>query len=192
VLTARLGTDAAERQRAWGTATEILVVARDVPAGTALTDADLAPASWPRALLPEGALPATTPGRRGGTDGVVGRVAADALVAGEVLVADRLAPEAFAHGGGVGPTGRVVALPLELPAPPLAVGDRVDLLAPRPDGTEDPADLRTAPVAVVAEGAVVVGIDETVLAVAVEGRHVEEVVAALVHTTVVPVDRADR
>lgn len=171
LVTARLAADGARQQEAWGSTEELVVVARAVPAGRALVDDDVERRQVPEALVPAGALVAQ-PDRE---LHVVGRIAATALVPGEILVADRLAPEGFEEGRGTGPEGRVVAIPLDLPAPPLATGDRVDLIAGGQGRVE-----------VVAERSEVVGIEEGTLSVLVEGTEVTRVVSALLEGTVVP------
>lgn len=181
-LTAGLAADAAADRRAWGETTAVVVVRRPVPAGAVVGPDDIATRDLPRALVPAGSVPAPE-----APTVAIGRVAATDLAAGEVLLATRLAPEAFSSGRGVGPRGRTLAVPLDLPAPPVEAGDRVDLLAPAA-GTE-PALGAAPPAVVVAEEAVVVGVDDATLVVAVAGPDVPEVVAALLQHTVVAVAR---
>lgn len=171
LLTARLAGDGARLQEAWGNTEELVVVTRPVPAGHALVAEDVERRRVPEALVPAGAVVAHPDQALP----VPGRITATALVPGEILVADRLAPPGFDDGAGTGPDGRVVAIPLDLPAPPLATGDRVDLLAAGQGRVE-----------VVAERSEVVGIDEGTLSVLVEGPEVTGVVAALLNGTVVP------
>jgi Flp pilus assembly protein CpaB len=101
----------------------------------------------PLAVVPDGAV----------TDAPVGLVATADLVLGEVVVQARLAPEGLAGVAALVPDGwRALAVPtsasgLGAPVPPLAVGDRVDVLAPD----------------VVAADALVVDVEETAVTVAV-------------------------
>jgi len=111
----------------------VLVAARDVAPGTALTAADLRVEEVPARLLPDTA--ATDP------DAVVGRRATVALRAGTLLQESLVAAGDLAAGA---PDGTVVA-PVRLDpgvAALLGAGDRVDLLAvsdwPAADPLPDP------------------------------------------------------
>src|SRR5687767_9163152 len=106
-------------------AVPVAVAAHDLPAGTALSDQDVAVARLPPAVVPGGAVADAEP--------LVGRVLAGAVRAGEPLTDARL----------VGP-GLTALLPADQVAAPvrladLAVaglvraGDRVDVLAALPD-----------------------------------------------------------
>lgn len=103
----------------------VLVAARDLASGAALTEADVAVASWPVELIPAGAL--RGPGEAGG------RVLAGAARAGEPLTDVRLA--------GTAPSGRTgdpraAAVPVRLADPDVAgllvPGSRVDVITPGP------------------------------------------------------------
>ena len=152
-------TAQAEAERdAWGTPVTVAVAARDVDGGEVIRAADVRVEQRPAAVVPDGAVPAPP----------VGQVATAALVAGEVVVAARVAPAGLSPVAALVPDGwRAVAVPtsssgLGAPAPPLAVGDRVDLLAPH----------------TVAEGAVVVAVDEGAVTVAVPAGDVDDVAEA--------------
>lgn len=102
--------------------TAVLVAARDVPAGTALSTADLDLARFPPHLVPDSALR---------SDGdVLGRRTAVPLSRGTVLGETLLAGERFA----VAPPAGAVIVPVRLStastAGLLRPGDRVDLVAP--------------------------------------------------------------
>lgn len=111
----------------WGDTAAVMVVLEPVAAGQAVTDTDVARRSVPRALLPRGAL-ADRPG---------GRVALVDLVAGEILLEQRLA------GGGrhgpaalLGPDERAVAITATTgERPRLAANDLVDLVGVPADGS---------------------------------------------------------
>jgi Flp pilus assembly protein CpaB len=77
--------------------------------------------SLPAALVPSGALSAPP----------FGALVRQPIAAGEALVAERLAPDGLTGAAALVPPGsRAVAVPLApVPAPPLVVGDLVDLLA---------------------------------------------------------------
>lgn len=139
---AHLVARAAERAERLGGLRRVPVAARPLPAGRALAPADVSYRSLPAAALPDAAL-ARSP---------AGRVARVSLAAGEVLLADRLAP-----GGGrggealLGPGERALAVPVAPGSLALRPGRRVDVLA-----TFDVAgDDGGPPTVVVAAGAVV-------------------------------------
>lgn len=100
----------------------VLVVARDLPAGTTLADGDLSIAAF---------AAGTEPAARVGSP--VGRVLAAPMAAGEPVVEVRLVGPGLAdsHPG-------LAAVPLRLPDPGmvdlLRVGDVVDLVAANPQG----------------------------------------------------------
>ena len=106
----------------------VIVAARDLASGTALTEADLTLATWPAALVPAGALrvPADASGR----------VLAGAARAGEPLTDVRLT--GLELSGRL--TGRpdTAAVPVRLADPDVArllgPGSRVDVVTPGPNG----------------------------------------------------------
>ena len=105
----------------------VVVAARDLPSGAALTVADLTVAHWPTALLPAGAVRAPPE--------AAGRILLGAARAGEPLTDVRLAgPDTMTRL-----TGRPddAAVPVRLPDPDiarlLAPGSRVDVVTPGPD-----------------------------------------------------------
>lgn len=106
----------------------VVLAARDLPSGTALTPADLSLATWPGELVPVGALRAP-----GDADG---RVLAGAARAGEPITDVRLAG-ADAAGRLAGRPGDA-AVPVRLADPEVArllgPGSRVDVVTPAPDG----------------------------------------------------------
>lgn len=146
----------AERARlAWGTTELVAVASRHLAAGTTIGGDDVELVERPRALVPTGAL----------SDIPEGQVAVTAIEAGEVVVAARLAPMGLGVLAATLPEGtRAVAIPVEAGlAPPLLVGDRVDVmvaLAPEAAGEEPPGF-------VVAADALVVAVDEAAVTVAV-------------------------
>lgn len=118
----------------------VLVAARDVPAGTTLTAADVRTEQRRQVELPAGALVAARE--------VVGRPTTVAVTASEVLTAARvLGPGALA---GLPLGSRVVPVPLLDPATGLVrVGDRVDLYPP---GSPAPTTTDTLVVGVLPAG----------------------------------------
>jgi pilus assembly protein CpaB len=108
----------------------VVVAARDLASGTALTDSDLTVATWPAGLVPAGAL--RVPADAGG------RVLAGAARAGEPLTDVRLTgPEL-----SVRLTGRpdAAAVPVRLADPDVArllgPGSRVDVVTPGASGDQ--------------------------------------------------------
>jgi Flp pilus assembly protein CpaB len=106
----------------------VLVAARDLPSGTALTPADLSLTTWPGDLVPVGTLRASAEAD--------GRVLAGAARAGEPITDVRLAG-ADAAGRLAGRPGDA-AVPIRLADPEVAgllgPGSRVDVVTPAPDG----------------------------------------------------------
>jgi Flp pilus assembly protein CpaB len=121
--------DAARRR--WGDTRAVAVASRDLAIGDALEAGAAEVRRLPAALVPSGALSAPP----------VGALVRQPIAAGEALVADRLAPDGLTGAAALVPPGsRAVAVPLApVPAPPLAVGDLVDLLAVIPPGTDGEA-----------------------------------------------------
>ena len=162
--------DAAQARAArFGDLRTVLVTTRAVEAGQVLTAEDVAERSVPAALLPDG-VPTTE---------VAGRAALVPLLAGEVVVDERLAPTGLRGAAALVPPGaRAIAIPAA--GAPVAIGDRVDLIATFDDGSAEPAFA-------VAEGATVVAVDDdaevvTVAVVAADAPRVAYALAAGVVT----------
>jgi Flp pilus assembly protein CpaB len=163
----------ADRTRAaWGTSTVVAVATRDIAAGDPFRTADVELVDRPLAVVPDDALDQLPDGR----------VAATAIGAGEVLVAARLAPVGVTGLAATLPEGsRAIAIPVEVGlAPPLAVGDRVDVLVAL--AAEVAGD--GPPGFVVAAGALVVSVDEGAVTVAVSAPVAPRVAVALGHGAV--------
>lgn len=140
--------------RELGETVSVPVAARDVSMGAILSDDDVAWRSLPAAVLPVGSL-AEVP---------VGRTALVPLVAGEPLLASKLAPDGVHGVAALVPAGaRAVAVPVGDAMPPLQRGDRVDVLAS----------------SVVAADAVVLDVGDTVVTVAVVAADAPRVADAL-------------
>jgi hypothetical protein len=105
----------------WGASRPVAVATRDLAVGDSLDTGAAEVRELPEALVPEAALPAPP----------AGALVRHPVAAGEVLVRTRLAPLGLTGAAALVPPGsRAVAVPLApLAAPPLAVGDLVDLLA---------------------------------------------------------------
>jgi len=151
ILVTSLTSEARSALDAFGTVERVAVARQGIDAGQRIYDGDIA---WRD--LPSGVLPDQT-----ATD-VVGRRAAAPIHAGEPIVDARLAPDGVSPLAAQVPAGRqAMALPLDTPAPPLEVGDRVDVWAVfAPGPTDIPADrvARRAPVVAVTDEAVTVAL----------------------------------
>ncbi|MFZ6005106.1 MAG: Flp pilus assembly protein CpaB [Actinomycetota bacterium] len=158
---------AQEARDQWGSTTSVVVASRAVRTGEVIEPGDVSTERWPRALVPDSALTELPPGA----------TATAPIVAGELLVAERLAPQGLSGVAALLPAGtRAVAIPTEPGlAPPLAVGDRVDVLVALPielagDGP---------PGFAVVTGAVVVDTSDAAVTVAVPRDSAPRVAVAL-------------
>ena len=164
--------EAEARRAAWGESVTVVVAVDDLAAGDVVGAADVVVAEWPRATVPAGAL----------TSPPVGRTVAATIVAGEAVVAARVAPSGLSDVAALVPAGRrAVAVPstsggFGADAPPLAVGDRVDVLASF-DGF-DLEDGGAPSTDTVARDALVVDVGETNVTVAVPAADAERVADA--------------
>jgi Flp pilus assembly protein CpaB len=153
VLTTMQGADA--RRAAWGRSTTVLVAVHDLQPGDPLDASTTRPEARPEPLVADGAL-RELPDRA--------RVA-EAVYAGEVIRAERLAPGETSRVAARLPPGTLaVAIPLDPGrAPPLEAGDRVDVLvavSPEAAGSGPPGFA-------LAEAALVVDVDDAAATVAV-------------------------
>lgn len=158
----------AERTRArWGTPEAVVVARHDLPPGRSIGEDDVEVVERPRALIPSGAL-RQLPG---------GQVASAAIVAGEVLVASRLAPLGLTGlAASLPASSRAVAIPVDVGlAPPLRVGDHVDVLVALPPEAAGGGP----PGFVVAADALVVSVDEGAVTVAVAVAAAPRIAVAL-------------
>jgi pilus assembly protein CpaB len=162
---AAVAADAEAARAAWGDTLEVVVAVRDLPAGRRLATGDVRVEARPVAVIPAEAVRAIP----------AGATLRALVVAGEVLVDSRVAPAGLSGVAALVPEGwRAVAVPTSgagfgSPAPPLHVGDRVDLVAPD----------------VVAAGALVVAVGDDAVTVAVPARDapaVAEIVATMLVT----------
>ncbi len=161
----RAGRDPAPRR-------QVPVLTADVAAGEIVADGDVRLAWRDASSVPSAAL----------SGAWAGRTAVVPLVAGEVLIGSRLAPEGLSGVAALlGDDERAMALP---PGPggrpPLSVGDRVDLLATVTD------DSGAIPSFVVSAGARVVDVDDEsdVVTVAVPASDATAVAAVIATGTI--------
>jgi Flp pilus assembly protein CpaB len=119
-------------RRSWGTTRPVAVATRDLAPGDVVGAGAVDVRSLPEAMVPAGALAAVAPGA----------VVRLPVVEGEALVAARLAPHGLSGAAALVPEGyRAVAVPVA-GAPPLTVGDQVDVLAvlpPERAASDEPA-----------------------------------------------------
>jgi Flp pilus assembly protein CpaB len=163
LVVGRLVGDASAAKARFGALVPAVVVTGDVDAGTTLDGADVELRSLPAALVPDGAV-------RSLPDGAVALVD---LVAGEPLVAARLAPAGTSAVAARLPVGtRGIAVPAE-GVPPLERGDRVDVVATLGDGSAG------QPTVTAARGALVVDVGAEAVTVAVDAGDVNQVAFAL-------------
>src|SRR5690606_3585174 len=98
-------------------AVEVAVAAHDLLVGTTIGPDDLVEASLDPAVAARA------------VDEPEGRVVTSVILAGEPVVAGRVAPAGRTGAAALVPPGhRAVAVPVTLAAPPVEVGDRVDVL----------------------------------------------------------------
>ena len=145
VRASQLDAEAVARRDAWGQAVPVVVAVADLEAGAVVRTGDVTVERRPAPLVPRGALGELP----------VGRVVTASILAGEVVVAARIAPGGLSGAATlVGRGHRAVAVPVTGGAPPLSVGDRVDVVA-----TFDAFEVEALPSGVVAAGVVVVHVD---------------------------------
>jgi Flp pilus assembly protein CpaB len=149
----------AARQR-WGRARPVAVATRDLAPGDVVDGSTVEVRRLPEAAVSPGAL----------AEPPAGSVVRQPVVAGEALVAERLAPQGLTGVAALVPAGhRAVAVPIDpLAVPPLTVGDLVDVLAVVPMAADDqPGQSAAGPSFPLVEAAVVVDVGEQSISVAV-------------------------
>lgn len=124
MATSRFVSTVERTRSAWGASVRVLVAARDLAPGTQVSPGDVRWEARPRATVPRSALrslPADATVREG-------------ILRGEVVVASRLARAGLSEVAARIASGmRAVAIPTEPgTAPPLSIGDRVDVLVALP------------------------------------------------------------
>jgi Flp pilus assembly protein CpaB len=169
---------AAETARAgWGDGRPVAVAMRPLEPGDQLDAGAVEVRELPAVAVPPEAL-------RESLDGAIVR---QPIAAGEPIIADRLAPAGLTGTAALVPPGhRAMAVPLTpVGAPPLAVGDRVDLLAVAAEAADVPADDDGDPAFLLVEGALVVDVGDDTAAVAVPEADGPRVAFALTQGVVV-------
>jgi Flp pilus assembly protein CpaB len=159
VVVSLVSSAEAARQR-WGRARPVAVATRDLAPGDLVDGSAVEVRRLPEAAVTPGAL-AEPPS---------GSVVRQPVAAGEPLVPERLAPQGVTGVAALVPAGhRAVAIPIgPLAAPPLTIGDLVDVLAVVPAPVEEPPrPPESDPSFPLVEAAVVVHVGEDSIAVAV-------------------------
>ena len=155
VATSWLVASAERARTAWGSSVRVLVAAHDLAPGTEVSPGNVRWVARPRAMVPRSALRSLPSGA----------TALERILAGEVVVASRLAPAGLsAVAARVASGMRAVAIPTEPgTAPPLTIGDRVDVLVALPpeaagDGPPGFTLVSDAEVVSIADAAVTVAV----------------------------------
>ncbi|HKA83985.1 MAG TPA: SAF domain-containing protein [Acidimicrobiales bacterium] len=167
----------AARQR-WGRARPVVVATRDLAPGDIVDASAVEVRRLPEAAVTPAAL-AEPPS---------GSVVRQPVAAGEPLVAERLAPEGLTGVAALVPAGhRAVAIPIgPLAAPPLTIGDLVDVLAVVPLPTDGrPPRSAEPPSFPLVEAAPVVDVGDQSIAVAVPEADAPRVAWVLANGSVV-------
>ena len=167
VVVAGLVERAASAAARYGDPRPTVVVRSPLPAGHVVEPGDVEVQPRPASFVPGGALRAPP----------VGRVLTAAVVEGEVLVADRVAPDGLGRVAALLPPGtRGVGVPRSPGTPDLEVGDVVDVIA-----AFDPAAAagEDEPAFAVASSATVVDVGDDAVTVAVAGDEAARVAFAL-------------
>lgn len=158
---------------AYGTLRRVPVARHDLALGHVLSDDDIEWRDLPPAAVPSDVV-AGSP---------VGHTVVDRLARGEVIGDLRIAPGGLSPlAATVGPGQRAVAVPHPAGALHLAVGDRVDVIAPQRAG-DDVADGTPRSAAVVARAAAVLAVSDSDVVLAVSDHDVRAVADALAQGT---------
>jgi Flp pilus assembly protein CpaB len=134
----------------YGSRRAVLVAAHDLTVGESIEDDDLRSSDLPIALVVGTPVSAPT-----------GRTVVAPVLAGEPIVAERLAPDGATGPMALAPSdARALAIPTPSGRPPVSPGDRVDIVAVALDATTRPARVAT--------GAVVIATSDDAVTVAVD------------------------
>ncbi|HEX5946908.1 MAG TPA: SAF domain-containing protein [Acidimicrobiales bacterium] len=185
---------AADDARArWGQTRPVAVATRDLAPGDVVDAGAFEVRDVPEAMLPDAVLDGVVDGPEDASepsgvtagDPPVGAVVRHPVLAGEPLVAARLAPHGLTGAAALVPAGwRAVAVPLGAAgAPPVTTGDLVDILAVTPAAAE--AVRGQDPAFALVEQALVVDVADDAVTVAVPGDDAPRVAWALSNGAVV-------
>jgi Flp pilus assembly protein CpaB len=177
VVVSLVSSAEAARQR-WGRARPVAVATRDLAPGDLVDGSAVEVRRLPEAAVTPGALAAPPSGS----------VVRQPVAAGEPLVPERLAPQGLTGVAALVPAGhRALAIPIgPLAAPPLTIGDLVDVLAVVPALVEEPPrPPGNQPSFPLVEAAVVVDAGEESIAVAVPEADAPRVAWVLTNGSIV-------
>lgn len=158
----------------WGRSRQVVVATRDLAPGDVVDAGAVEIRDLPEGVLTDSAL----------ADAPEGSVVRQPILAGEPVVAARLAPHGLTGAAALVPAGeRAVAVPLgPSGAPPLAIGDLVDVLTVVPAGVDPDGEDPAFPLV---ERAMVVDVTEQAISVAVPEADAPRVAWALSNGAVV-------
>lgn len=139
----------------WGRSRTVVVASRDLQPGDVVDTGAITSRDLPAGVITDAAL----------SEVPTGAVVRQPILAGEPVVAERLAPHGLSGLAALVPPGeRVVAVPPgPSGAPPLATGDHVDVLTVLPAGHDDDTD----PAFPLVERAIVLDVDDQAISIAV-------------------------
>lgn len=168
LLASSIVTRAEAARRAWGETAAVVIATRDLAPGARLDAGAVSIEERPLATVPASALTALPEDR----------VAAAAIVAGEVVVAERLAGEGLDGAAALLPPGtRAMAIPADPSiTPPVQVGDHVDLVVALAAPAEGAG---TPPGFTLVADALVIAAEEAAVTVAVPRDDTARVAVAL-------------
>lgn len=125
VVTAGIVSRAESATRAYGDTRRVVVARRELPAGTSITTDDVETRELPAIAVP--------PGHESDP---VGRTTIETVHPGIPILGANLAPDGWHGPAALLPRGHHgVSIPLDLPAPTLGIGDRIDVIGGRPATT---------------------------------------------------------
>jgi Flp pilus assembly protein CpaB len=151
--------------RRLGSTLDVAVITSAVEAGEVLGPGDYEIRRLPVALLPDSPL----------VERPAGRIALTRLVPGDVVVAARVGPDGLTGPAALLPSGRkAIAVEVTGSTPPLATGDRVDVMVTFP-----PEAAAAEPTVTVARRALVVHVGDDAVTVAVSASEAPKVAYAL-------------
>jgi len=165
----------------WADVRLAVVTTAEVPAGSQLTTGDLRVVELPAAAIAAGAVADPV-------GDLVGRSVTQTMFAGEVVVEQRLGPAGLSATASRIPRGhRAVAVPMTSTSPPLAPGDRVDLISVTPTARVSVSGAARPGATTIATGVEVLEFTPTTLTVIVDDASVSDLAQAVVNDTVVTV-----
>jgi Flp pilus assembly protein CpaB len=169
---------ALDQRRQWGAARDVIVARERITLGEVVSGDAVESVRWPVAMVPPDAV-ASSP---------AGRTAIATIEPGEAVLSSRLAPDGLRGVAALVPAGwRAIAIPVGPTVVALAVGDHVDLIAGFDVASTEAGE---SPALAVARDALVVGVDEERITVAVRDVDVARVAFAVISGTVVPALRS--